>query len=105
MGLPKKRQMSEDQLARLYITVIRQNWHVLPEHQIIELPGWHRQRYQFTLKEDDFLVHKLGFRQPRLTDLVYQPPTSEEKAGAAAMPDTVAAKAHRPMNEPGSAES
>src|SRR5262249_21162921 len=31
MGLPPKRRLREDQLARIYITVIRQNWHVLPE--------------------------------------------------------------------------
>ena len=37
MGLPRKRHLTEDQLARLYITVIRQNWHLLPERQIIEL--------------------------------------------------------------------
>src|SRR5688572_29556512 len=55
LGLPKKRQLTENQLARLYITVIRQNWHLLPEGQIIDLLGWNRERYLFTLKEDDFL--------------------------------------------------
>src|SRR5688500_17583381 len=42
MGLPKKRRLTEDQLARLYISVIRQNWHVLPESQIVALLGWVR---------------------------------------------------------------
>ena len=36
MGLPKKPLLSGDQLARLYITVIRQNWHILPDEQIVE---------------------------------------------------------------------
>jgi hypothetical protein len=53
MGLPEKRQLTDDQLARIYITVIRQNWHVLPEDQIVELLGWTRERFEFTLKEDD----------------------------------------------------
>src|SRR5215510_11342260 len=34
MGLPRKRQLSEEHLARIFITVIRQNWHILPEEQI-----------------------------------------------------------------------
>ena len=37
MGLPARRHLSEDQLRRIYITVIRQNWHLLPEEQIVEL--------------------------------------------------------------------
>src|ERR1700693_815241 len=64
MGLPPKRQLSADFLRRIYITVIRQNWHVLSEDQIIELLGWTAERYAFTLKEDDFLEHKLGRVKP-----------------------------------------
>ena len=60
LGLPAKPQLTEDQLRRIYITVIRQNWHVLPHEQLIELLGWDRARYEFTLKEDDFLWSKLG---------------------------------------------
>src|ERR1700694_5264886 len=48
MGLPKKRHLTADQLARIYITVIRQNWHLLPEPQLIELLGWSRKRFDFT---------------------------------------------------------
>jgi hypothetical protein len=35
MGLPKKPQLSEDQLGRIYLTVIRQNWHILPDEQLM----------------------------------------------------------------------
>ena len=42
MGLPPKPRLSEDQLRRIYITVIRQNWHVLPHEQLIKLLGWDR---------------------------------------------------------------
>ena len=83
MGLPEKPRLTEDQLARIYITVIRQNWHILPEEQIVELLGWTRQRFQFTLKEDDFLDVKLGMLKPRCPAIVYQPPSALEKAGAA----------------------
>ena len=82
MGLPRKRPLTDDQLARIYITVIRQNWHVLPEEQIIELLGWDRDKFQFTLKEDDFLNVKLG-RKPRCGELIYHSPTPAEKARAA----------------------
>jgi len=30
LGLPEKPRLSPDQLQRIYITAIRQNWHLLP---------------------------------------------------------------------------
>ena len=60
MGLPKKIELSDDQLHRIYITVIRQNWHILPEDQLIELLGWTREHFEYVLREDDFLWIKLG---------------------------------------------
>jgi hypothetical protein len=82
MGLPPKRQFSEDYLKRIYITVIRQNWHVLPESQIIELLGWDEQRFRFTLKEDDFLDVKLGRVKPKCDPLRYARPTDEQNRRA-----------------------
>jgi hypothetical protein len=83
MSLPPKRELSDDYLRRIYITVIRQNWHLLPQEQIVELLGWNADRFAFTLKEDDFLDHKLG-PKPECEPLRYQAPTDEErrKAGA-----------------------
>jgi hypothetical protein len=83
MGLPRKRALTEDQLRRLYITVIRQNWHLLPESQIIQLLGWDRPKYEFTLKEDDFLSVKLGGRKPECLELHYVPPGAEENRRSA----------------------
>lgn len=83
MGLPKKRFLTEDQLARIYITVIRQNWHLLPEDQIIELLAWDRKKFDFTLKEDDALDIKLGFRKPHCETIIYQAPSEKDKASAA----------------------
>src|SRR5690349_20937494 len=74
MGLPRKRTLSAQHLARLFITVIRQNWHILPEEQIIELLGWDRERFEFALKEDDALDIKLGVK-PHCPELVYQTPS------------------------------
>ncbi|MEB2362085.1 MAG: hypothetical protein OZ929_12165 [Bryobacterales bacterium] len=89
MGLPKKRHLTDDQLARLYITLIRQNWHLLPESQIIELLGWDRQKFDFILKEDDFLDVKLGMAKPRCDELIYRTPSEREKAAAEEIRRTV----------------
>ncbi|MCW5978233.1 MAG: hypothetical protein KIT09_09160 [Bryobacteraceae bacterium] len=83
MGLPEKRRLTADQLRRLYITVIRQNWHILPEDQIMRLLGWDRSRFDFTLKEDDFLDVKLGREKPACGELTYRPPSDEERRQAA----------------------
>ncbi len=84
LGLPRKPRLTEDQLRRIYITVIRQNWHVLPHEQLIELLGWDRARYEFTLKEDDFLWSKLGLGvKPRCEWLRYQEPSADEAKRAA----------------------
>jgi hypothetical protein len=85
MGLPPKRQLSADFLKRIYITVIRQNWHVLPEEQIIQLLGWDAERFAFTLKEDDFLAYKLGRVKPACDTLRYHKPDDVERKRAAAI--------------------
>ncbi len=75
MGLPKKIELSEDHLRRIYITVIRQNWHILPDDQLMELLGWNVEEYEYHLKEDDFLWAKLGLLKPKCEKLRYSPPT------------------------------
>ena len=76
MGLTTKPHLTEDQLRRIYITVIRQNWHVLPDDQLMELLGWDPQHYEYTLKEDDFLWIKLGLLRPRCGRLRYEEPSA-----------------------------
>ena len=83
MGLPAKDTLSNDYLKRIYITVIRQNWHVLPESQIRQLLGWSQEKFRFTLKEDDFLEVKLGRVKPACSPLQYRLPSGEEQRRAA----------------------
>ena len=83
MGLPAKPHLTEDQLRRIYITVIRQNWHVLPHDQLRELLGWDPQHYEYTLKEDDFLWIKLGLLKPRCERLRYEEPSAASERRAA----------------------
>ena len=88
MGLPEKPRLTGDQLSRIYITVIRQNWHLLPNDQLIGLLGWDGEKFEFTLKEDDFLDHKLG-PKPRCERVAYREPDETEKARAAEIRETM----------------
>ncbi|PYV44278.1 MAG: hypothetical protein DMG06_07090 [Acidobacteria bacterium] len=101
MGLPKKPHLSGDQLRRLYITVIRQNWHILPEDQLIELLGWDRGHYQYVLKEDDGLWIKLGMLKPRCQRLTYQPPSAVVRHKEAEIRELVQATFGQALKEPG----
>ncbi len=84
MGLPRKPELTDDQLRRIYITVIRQNWHLLPNDQLIQLLGWTRERFEFTLKEDDFLDVKLG-PKPQCDPVVFTESSAAERRRAAQM--------------------
>jgi hypothetical protein len=90
MGLPPKPQLTKDQLRRIYITVIRQNWHLLPNDQLIQLLGWTREKFEFTLKEDDFLDVKLG-PKPHCDPVIFAEPSSLDRQRAAQMRRTVQA--------------
>ncbi len=102
MGLPPKPRLTSDQLRRIYITVIRQNWHVLSHEQLIELLGWDRAHYEYTLKEDDFLWSKLGLGvKPRCAKLLYQPPTPEMEKRAAEIKRRLHQQFGSALTEPG----
>src|SRR5579884_3859194 len=46
LGLPTRPRLTPDQLRRSYITVIRQNWHLLPNDQLLTLLGWTPEKFQ-----------------------------------------------------------
>ncbi len=101
MGLPAKRQLTPDQLRRGYITLIRQNWHLLPEDQLMQLLGWDRAKYEFTLKEDDALDIKLGRVKPECPTLRYAQPTPEETRRAAEIREQLRKWFGERLHEPG----
>ncbi|MFI5459909.1 MAG: hypothetical protein ACHRXM_31200 [Isosphaerales bacterium] len=88
MGLPPKAQITPDQFRRIYITVIRQNWHLLPDEQLIRLLGWTTERLGVTLREDDFLDQKLG-PKPVCARVDYAPPGAEARQRAAEIRQTL----------------
>jgi hypothetical protein len=89
MGLRKDESSVPKWLERGYVTIIRRNWHLLPYEQILELLGWTAEEMAFTLKEDDFLWHKLGSLKPAAEPVYYTQPTAEGKQRAAEIKETV----------------
>ena len=78
MGLPPQKA-NGDWRSKGYITIIRQNWHLLPYDQLIELLEWDEDYLAYILKEDDFLSHKLGNLKPDVPRIKYRPLTESEK--------------------------
>ena len=54
---------------RGYISLLRQNWHLLPYSQLLELLDISAAELKFRLKEDDFLFGKLGGLKPDAKEL------------------------------------
>ena len=79
MGL---RRGAEDSrwLTEGYITLIRNNWHILPYEQLLELLQWDEARLEFSLTKDDFLSTKLGRMKPDCAPVIYQPLRDEQIA-------------------------
>ncbi|GAA3405163.1 glycoside hydrolase family 20 zincin-like fold domain-containing protein [Paenibacillus hodogayensis] len=78
MGLPNQEPVQDRWMERGYITIIRDNWHVLPYDQLLQLLGWSEERLGFTLKEDDFLHVKLGDFKPDAKPVIYRGLTDDE---------------------------
>lgn len=74
MGLKPAEPISLDFKKQIYITIVRRNWHLLPYNQLLTLLNISAEELQFSLKEDDFLFHKLGNLKPKCTPIVYSQP-------------------------------
>jgi hypothetical protein len=89
MALPPAPPLTADQVQRSYITVIRRNWHLLPYEQLLELLGWDADQMAYTLREDDFLWHKLGQLKPACEPVYYARPSPEAQKRAAQIAQVV----------------
>jgi hypothetical protein len=85
MGLPSYVPVNESFKKRMYITVIRRNWHLLPYNQLLKLLDMSSEELAVALKEDDFLFIKLGSLKPKVAELRYAAPGSKAIARAAAI--------------------
>lgn len=69
---------SYDFETRGYITIIRNNWFLLPYEQLTTLLGIDEKRLDFILEKDDFLGVKLGNFKPECDFIRYSPLTEEQ---------------------------
>ncbi len=100
MGLPAEEPVSPRFKARMYLTVIRRNWHLLPYDQLLQLLDWTPQQLAFTLREDDFLFIKLGSLKPRCARLTYVAPVERTKQREREIRGTVASLFGESLREP-----
>lgn len=77
MGLPAQSDLSQ-WMTRGYITIIKQNWHILPYCQMLELLDWDEEYLAYVLKEDDFLEVKLGRYKFDCPPVVYEELNEEQ---------------------------
>lgn len=66
-------------LRRGYVTLIRQNWHLLPYEQLLGLLNFTSEQLEYTLKEDDFLWNKLGGFKPTTRPVEWNPLTPRQE--------------------------
>ena len=76
---------------RGYITIVRNNWFLLPYSQLLTLLEINEDRLQFILEKEDFLWVKLGGFKPECAEVQYSPLSSAEEAKTKEIADTVRA--------------
>ena len=64
LGLDPQLEADPAWIEHGYLTIIRNNWHLLPYPQLLELLAWTPERLFRSLMEEDFLWLKLGRRKP-----------------------------------------
>lgn len=76
---------------RGFITLVRNNWYLLPYEQLKTLLDYDDERLEFVLFKEDFLDVKLGNFKPECPKVVYTPLTEEEKTRTEMLADEVQA--------------
>ncbi|MEX0742698.1 MAG: hypothetical protein WD079_07850, partial [Phycisphaeraceae bacterium] len=83
MGLPAARPIPDDYHERMYITILRRNWHLVPYEQLLTLLDFTEDELAFALYEDDFLFIKLGSLKPAVEPVRYREPDPAARRRAA----------------------
>ncbi len=83
LGLPSSPVLSPKWLSHGYLTIIRKNWQLLNYEQLLQLLGWSAEKLAYSLKEEDFLYHKLGNLKPICPKVSYTELTPEQKEATA----------------------
>jgi hypothetical protein len=80
LGLPTPPEVHPKWVTHGYLTLIRNNWHLLPYSQILQMLDWTPEKMAYTLKEEDFFWHKLGQLKPECKEVFYRELSPEEEA-------------------------
>ncbi len=89
LGLRVPPRVNPRWLERGYVTLIRANWHLLPYAQLLDLLGWTAERMDYTLREEDFLWHKMGGLKPEVEPVVVRALTPAETERTRRLRETV----------------
>ena len=73
-----------------FITIIRNNWYLLPYHQLMMLLDYDETRLEFVLEKEDFLYVKLGTMKPECPEVLYAPLSDEDAEKTAVIAKKVA---------------
>ena len=79
MGLDPDGKSDPQWLTKGYLTILRNNWHILNYPQLMQLTGFDAKRLKTILDEEDFFYVKLGSHKPSLPDLHYHQLSPEEE--------------------------
>ena len=88
LGLTRS-DYNPDWAKKGYITLIRNNWFLLPYSQLTALLGIDEDRLDYILQNDDFLSVKLGDFKPNCKEVSYAPLTAEQALKTKFIADTV----------------
>ena len=66
-------------LTNGYLTILRNNWHILNYPQLLQLTGLSSGKLKTILEEEDFFYIKLGSHKPAAEPLKYAPLTESER--------------------------
>lgn len=75
--------------AKGYITLIRNNWFLLPYSQLMMLLGIGKDKLEFILEKEDFLYLKLGGFKPELSEVRYSPLTKSQLTQTAVIAEKI----------------
>ena len=89
LGLPED-DFTVDFEKSGYLTIIRNNWRLLPYPQLLTLLDFTEDKLAYVLEKDDFLGVKLGNFKPDCPSVSYTPLTAEEMEKTALIADMVA---------------
>lgn len=86
LGLNPEEAADPVWMKRGYLSIIRNNWHLLEYDQIMTLLDIDETELAFILKEDDFMWHKMGGMKPSVPRPVYRRLTADEQEQASQIP-------------------